>query len=222
MPEYGYIFLDIFLLFRRNPHWGDWKTTEWTRESVVVARQRCADLSERAVAAAVGERGGVPLLEVRGALASVTQICAQVPLPETPNEVCEVARYLGSKRLSETGELSRYRVIHFATHGALAGQIRGNTEPGLLLTPPDEATEIDDGYLTASEIAGPKLGADWVILSACPAMPKRLLGHLRPGDSRDESAAAPKATERFLGVKHPPPERMQGSALSSHAVRAVK
>ncbi len=48
-----------------------------------------------------------------------------------------------------------------------AGQVQGNAEPGLLLTPPATATEEDDGYLTASEIAGLKLDADWVILSAC-------------------------------------------------------
>ena len=44
---------------------------------------------------------------------------------------------------------------------------QGNSEPGLLLTPPAQASEEDDGYLTASEIAGLKLDADWVILSAC-------------------------------------------------------
>lgn len=71
------------------------------------------------------------------------------------------------RRLSEAGELSKYRVVHFATHGALSGQLSGNGEPGLLLTPPDKATEIDDGYLSASEIAALKLDADWVILSAC-------------------------------------------------------
>jgi CHAT domain-containing protein len=71
------------------------------------------------------------------------------------------------KRLSEAGELSKYRIVHFATHGALAGQVSGNAEPGLLLTPPDKATEGDDGYLSASEIAALKLDADWVILSAC-------------------------------------------------------
>jgi CHAT domain-containing protein len=65
------------------------------------------------------------------------------------------------------GELSRYRIIHFATHGALAGQVGGNSEPGLILTPPTTATERDDGYLSASEIAQLKLDADWVILSAC-------------------------------------------------------
>jgi len=31
------------------------------------------------------------------------------------------------KRLSEAGELSKYRIIHFATHGALAGQVSGNS-----------------------------------------------------------------------------------------------
>jgi CHAT domain-containing protein len=71
------------------------------------------------------------------------------------------------KRLSEAGELAKYRIIHFATHGALAGQVGGNSEPGLILTPPETATERDDGYLSASEIAQLKLDADWVILSAC-------------------------------------------------------
>ena len=49
----------------------------------------------------------------------------------------------------------------------LAGQLSNTTEPGLILTPPETATEVDDGYLTASEIAALKLDADWVILSAC-------------------------------------------------------
>ena len=39
--------------------------------------------------------------------------------------------------------------------------------PGLILTPPGTASEDDDGYLSASEIAALKLDADWVILSAC-------------------------------------------------------
>ena len=40
-------------------------------------------------------------------------------------------------------------------------------EPALVLTPPDKATEEDDGLLTASEIAQLKMDADFVILSAC-------------------------------------------------------
>jgi CHAT domain-containing protein len=58
-------------------------------------------------------------------------------------------------------------VLHFATHGTLAGEIEGTHEPGLILTPPKEQTDLDDGYLSASEVAALKLDADWVILSAC-------------------------------------------------------
>ena len=61
--------------------------------------------------------------------------------------------------------------MHFATHGLLAGETEMLTatkaEPALLLTPPQTASEEDDGLLTASEIAQLKLDADWVILSAC-------------------------------------------------------
>lgn len=63
--------------------------------------------------------------------------------------------------------LASNRVIAFATHGAFAGEIKGLAEPALVLTPPKEPTELDDGLLTASEIAQLKLDADWVILSAC-------------------------------------------------------
>jgi CHAT domain-containing protein len=63
--------------------------------------------------------------------------------------------------------LANYRIVHFATHGVLAGQLDAAQEPGLILTPPEKASEEDDGYLSASEIAGLKLDADWVILSAC-------------------------------------------------------
>ena len=106
-----------------------------------------------------------------------------MPLPETADELCAVARDLGVgeddvrlgarateteiKRLSDVGELAKYHIIHFATHGALAGQVGGDFEPGLLLTPPNEPTATDDGYLSASEVASLKLDADWVILSAC-------------------------------------------------------
>ena len=49
----------------------------------------------------------------------------------------------------------------------LTGELDGTREPGLLLTPPQAASEEDDGYLSASEIAALKLDANWVILSAC-------------------------------------------------------
>jgi hypothetical protein len=84
------------------------------------------------------------------------------------------ALYLGAmatetkiRQLSESGALAKYKIVHFATHGAVAGDMSSASEPGLLLTLPEQASETDDGYLTASEISTLKLDADWVILSAC-------------------------------------------------------
>ena len=146
-------------------------------------KQHCPETAWQRFAALVGLRRGVTPVQTRGGLADVDFIRMQAPLPETADELCDVARdvhadpgeiRLGAraterevKRLSETGQLAQYRIVHFATHGALAEQVHGNAEPGLLLTPPVTASKEDDGYLTASEIAGLKLDADWVILSAC-------------------------------------------------------
>jgi CHAT domain-containing protein/Tfp pilus assembly protein PilF len=63
--------------------------------------------------------------------------------------------------------LADYRVVYFATHGLVAGDVAGLAEPSLALTLPREPTELDDGLLTASEVAQLKLNADWVVLSAC-------------------------------------------------------
>ncbi len=110
----------------------------------------------------------------------------QPPLPETADELCAVARLLGApggavhlgqgatertlKALSATGTLGRARIVHFATHGLLAAETEAVgqlAEPALMLTPPDKATDEDDGLLTASEVTQLKLDADWVVLSAC-------------------------------------------------------
>jgi CHAT domain-containing protein len=49
---------------------------------------------------------------------------------------------------------------------AIAGEFGDLAEPAFVLSPPDTASEEDDGLLAASEVAGLKLDADWVILSA--------------------------------------------------------
>ena len=119
----------------------------------------------------------------RDGLADVAALRRACPLPDTAHELRCVARSLGAppsslvlgKDMTETAvkrmPLDRYRVVHFATHGLLAGETERFTktraEPALLFTPPDNATEEDDGLLTASEIAGLKLDADWVVMSAC-------------------------------------------------------
>lgn len=70
-----------------------------------------------------------------------------------------------SVRSLDAPALERARFVVFSTHGLMAGSAA--SEPGLVLTPPDEATEADDGYLSASEAAQLKLNAEFVVLSAC-------------------------------------------------------
>ena len=149
------------------------------------ARQRCPETLGRWKVTVVGTRPpGVAPIVTRGNLADLKHLKGLAPLPETTDELCDVAQdvnadlvrdiRLGSraterevKSLSASGELAKYKLVHFATHGALAGELDGAHEPGLVLTPPETATEDDDGYLSASEIAALKLDADWVVLSAC-------------------------------------------------------
>lgn len=101
------------------------------------------------------------------------------PLPDTADEIRDVAKRLGAsagdiflgRAANETQvkslPLSDYRIVYFATHGLVAGDVQGLAEPSLALTIPRNPTPQDDGLLTASEIAQLKLNADFVVLSAC-------------------------------------------------------
>src|SRR5262249_47341343 len=94
-------------------------------------------------------------------------------LLDSADEVKAVAAKLGAsegdvhleKDASETTvkrtPLSDYRVVYFATHGLVAGDVKGLGEPALAFTLPKEPTELDDGLLTASEVAQLKLNSDW-------------------------------------------------------------
>jgi CHAT domain-containing protein len=101
-------------------------------------------------------------------------------LPDTGEEVRSiaiamnadpsVAVRLGIKVNEDTirnQDLSVYKVIAFATHGLIPGDLSGLREPALALSAPDVAKSGGDGLLTMSEIMGLKLDADWVVLSAC-------------------------------------------------------
>ncbi len=108
------------------------------------------------------------------------RLAAALPqLPDTADELNAVAKDLGASATdihlgsdaSETtlkrAKLSDYRIVYFATHGLVAGDVKGLAEPSLALSIPAQPTDIDDGLLTASEVAQLKLNADWVVLSAC-------------------------------------------------------
>src|SRR5581483_3237947 len=64
-------------------------------------------------------------------------------------------------------DLSRYRVVMFATHGLVPGELDGLEQPALALTAPDVAGADGNGLLTMDKILALKLDADWVVLSAC-------------------------------------------------------
>ena len=104
---------------------------------------------------------------------------ALAQLPDTADELNAIAKNLGvaaadihlGEDASETTlkrtPLADYGIVYFATHGLVAGDVKGLAEPSLVLSIPKQPTEFDDGLLTASEVAQLKLNADWVVLSAC-------------------------------------------------------
>jgi CHAT domain-containing protein len=106
---------------------------------------------------------------------------AQLPrLPDTASEVREIARALGadpdrdvvlgtqaSEKAVRSMKLDDRRVVMFATHGLIPGELDGLGQPALALASPDIAGVEGDGLLTVEKILSLKLDADWVVLSAC-------------------------------------------------------
>ncbi len=107
------------------------------------------------------------------------------PLPDTRDELMAIANslqadpqhdlHLGEMATkasvlhsSQTGELLKKRVIAFATHGLMAGDLPRLNQPALALAGTgDEAEHPLNALLTLDDVLGLKLHADWVVLSAC-------------------------------------------------------
>ncbi|HEY6896444.1 MAG TPA: CHAT domain-containing protein [Rhodocyclaceae bacterium] len=123
------------------------------------------------IAPAVAPREAAPLIDFR----------LLPPLPDTAAEITEIGKALSAdgerdvflnRRAAEsvvkTTKLSAYRVVMFATHGLMNGEMPGLYQPALALSNPAEIGEQgEDGMLTMQEILDLKLQADWVVLSAC-------------------------------------------------------
>lgn len=103
------------------------------------------------------------------------------PLPDTRDEILSIADalaadpkqdvFLGAraseKQLKGT-DLSNRRVLVFATHGLVPGDLDGLHEPALALSLPALTGDTEnDGLFTMGEIMGLRLDADWAVLSAC-------------------------------------------------------
>jgi CHAT domain-containing protein len=83
--------------------------------------------------------------------------------------------FAANRQLATSGELSRYRIVHFATHGLI------NSEhpelSGLVLSLVDENGKPRDGFLRMHELFNLHLPADLVVLSACQtALGKEIKG----------------------------------------------
>lgn len=99
------------------------------------------------------------------------------PLPGTEEEVKGISKLVTGKNLFakyflfkeareeviKSGELSKYRFIHFATHGIINDNYPELS--GLLLS--QDSVSREDGILYTGEIYGLKLNAELVVLSAC-------------------------------------------------------
>jgi CHAT domain-containing protein/tetratricopeptide (TPR) repeat protein len=133
--------------------------------------------------AALSGRGTLAVRDVvmsPGAEVQESRLAMLPRLPDTAEEIRAMAHTLGAdekrdvflgvaanEQAVKTLDLSRYRVIAFATHGLVPGDIDGLTQPALALTAPQVANVGGDGLLTMEEILALRLNADWVVLSAC-------------------------------------------------------
>lgn len=165
--------------------YGDPKLTGNAACPKIAIPQSCDGPGERLGALAQGMAAFKSLF--RSGQADVIAVSSLCPLPDTAHELSCVAQRLGAapgavhtglaasetliKAASATGGLEKYRVVHFATHGLLAGETqlvnKALPEPALVLSPPETPSRDDDGLLTASEVTQLRLNADWVVLSAC-------------------------------------------------------
>jgi len=111
---------------------------------------------------------------------SSAQLSLLPRLPDTADELKSIALALhadpakvlnlgvaANEETVKKADLSKYRIIVFATHGLVPDELDGLHQPALALSAPDVAGVPGDGLLTMDEILGLKLDADWVVLSAC-------------------------------------------------------
>ena len=131
----------------------------------------------------IRRNGGVTPINRISEAAPQSRIADLAALPDTAQEIDAIARVLGAdperdvflrERATESNvkkaDLAQYRVVMFATHGLVPGDIAGLTQPALALSAPRSGAvggDDDDGMLTMDEILNLKLNARWVVLSAC-------------------------------------------------------
>jgi CHAT domain-containing protein/tetratricopeptide (TPR) repeat protein len=135
------------------------------------------------LAAAEGQTRGIPLKRRAGPQvegANSMGIGELPRLPDTADELRSIALALeadptkalhlgkeANEELVKKTDLSGFKIVAFATHGLVPGELDGLDQPALALSAPNVAGVEGDGLLTMEEILALKLDADWVVLSAC-------------------------------------------------------
>lgn len=147
-----------------------------TTAALALRRAQDADQSNKVV-----QRGTIALRRAPKTRGSLSADLSNLPrLPETAEELRTIARSLGvkanlkvylgtdaSEEQVKAENLSHYKIVAFATHGLVAGDLDGLHQPALALSSPAVTGGREDGLLTMGEVLGLKMNADWVLLSAC-------------------------------------------------------
>jgi CHAT domain-containing protein/Tfp pilus assembly protein PilF len=83
----------------------------------------------------------------------------------SPSQSFSALDFKASRQTASSPELSKYRIIHFATHGVL--DLEHPELSGIVLSMVDEKSQPQDGYLRLHDIYNLNLPAELVVLSAC-------------------------------------------------------
>lgn len=143
------------------------------------AANAAGDGGEERGIASRGARLGLRSRPAIGQVASA-ELAILPRLPDTGIEIREIAGVLHAdpardvflqrdateQRVLEM-DLSNRRVLMFATHGLIPGDLDGLDQPALAMTSPAVAPGAGSGLLTMDEVLSLRLDADWVVLSAC-------------------------------------------------------
>lgn len=149
--------------------------------------QSLADLNLLQAEVAENLREGKSLRKAYASLFGTQPLAA---LPGTVEEVQNISRSITGadvftgkdmsenrlKAMSKSGELSRYKMVHLATHGFVVAEVPDLSGIAMSISPKEQQGE--DGFLNTVEVANLKLNSDITVLSAC----QTALGKLYVGE----------------------------------------
>jgi CHAT domain-containing protein/tetratricopeptide (TPR) repeat protein len=110
---------------------------------------------------AAGERGTEPFLRLRFSRAEAEQIAGLIP----PDAAVKAFDFDANRDAVLKSDLSRFRILHFATHSLLDDERPGLS--GIVLSLVDRAGRRQNGFLRLYDIYNLHLNADLAVLSAC-------------------------------------------------------